>query len=328
MDLLKILYEVLGASWPRLSIGIAALIGAILFGGGWWLIGKQYEKQQATTRSELSVSTPSRTPAPAAAGAGTARRVEQMGEAGYAWLTVVQDSLGNRNENSWGKGQGGAWSHGTRTTVRVTEKVRFSAQAISPRDDLLQFHFALQPAGGGFQVRQDWSSTAEWTWVVKPEDIGRNVVIKIAVRRPKNYYQFGNADDYTYATYDVLPPLQSMVEPTTDETTRAKDPTDTAPTTAIEHAWSEFQASVCTKVAQLGIGASGEPVVMPGVFWALARHGLLTDHEARTLDNLRNLRNNLVHGAPPPPISAAEAAESAAVIRELANLILARAGLG
>jgi hypothetical protein len=65
---------------------------------------------------------------------------------------------------------------------------------------------------------------------------------------------------------------------------------------------------------------------MPEVFWALARRGLLTDREARTLDNLRNLRNNLVHGTPPPPISAAEAAESAALITKLANAIVARLG--
>jgi hypothetical protein len=263
MDLLKILYEVLGASWPRVSIAIAALIGAIVFGGSWWLIGKQYEKQQGATRREPSVSTPSRTSLPVTAVAEAERRVAEMREAGYSWLTIVQDSLGNRNENSWGKGQGGGWSHPIRTTVRVGEKIRFSARAISPEDDLLEFHFALQPAGGGFQVRQDWSPAAEWAWLVGAEDIGRNVVIKIAVRRPKDYYQFGDADDYTYASYDVLPPVRTTVEPPTDKGTLPRPYSDRSPTAALEHAWSEFQASVCTRLAQFGIGGSGEPVVMP-----------------------------------------------------------------
>jgi hypothetical protein len=46
MDLLKTLYEVLGSSYPRLSILVAAVLGALIFGGSWWLIGKQYEKEQ------------------------------------------------------------------------------------------------------------------------------------------------------------------------------------------------------------------------------------------------------------------------------------------
>jgi hypothetical protein len=46
MDLLKTLYEVLGSSYPRLSVLAAAAVGALIFGGSWWLIGKQYEKEQ------------------------------------------------------------------------------------------------------------------------------------------------------------------------------------------------------------------------------------------------------------------------------------------
>ncbi len=56
MDLLKTLYEVLGSSYPRLSIVVAAALGAAIFGGAWWLIGKQYQKEQHEAAAALPVS--------------------------------------------------------------------------------------------------------------------------------------------------------------------------------------------------------------------------------------------------------------------------------
>jgi hypothetical protein len=44
-EFLKALYEQLGSDYPRSSVVVAAMIGAIVFGGSWWLIGKQYEKE-------------------------------------------------------------------------------------------------------------------------------------------------------------------------------------------------------------------------------------------------------------------------------------------
>lgn len=44
LELLKAHYEQLGGDYPRTSVAIATMIGAILFGGSWWLIGKQHEK--------------------------------------------------------------------------------------------------------------------------------------------------------------------------------------------------------------------------------------------------------------------------------------------
>ncbi len=64
MNWLKTLYEVLGSQYPRLSIIISALIGAMIFGAGWWLIGKEYEKEQreaalsGASSPGLSVSVP------------------------------------------------------------------------------------------------------------------------------------------------------------------------------------------------------------------------------------------------------------------------------
>ena len=54
MELLKTLYEVLGSSYPRLSIGVAAIVGALFFGGSWWLIGKRYEADQQMTAPAIS----------------------------------------------------------------------------------------------------------------------------------------------------------------------------------------------------------------------------------------------------------------------------------
>lgn len=58
MDWYKNLYEVAGAPYPRLSIAVAAVVGAIVFGGGWWLIGRQYAKDGAVPRVEANAGAP------------------------------------------------------------------------------------------------------------------------------------------------------------------------------------------------------------------------------------------------------------------------------
>jgi len=133
------------------------------------------------------------------------KTLDQIREAGYAVLTVIYDSLGNRNQNSWGKGQGGDWSHAKRTVVRAGDVVDISAVAVSPESELPEYHFAVQRSGRSFETRQDWASTPDWIWNVTADDIGKHVVVKVAARQKKSYYQFRDADDYTYAVYDVLP---------------------------------------------------------------------------------------------------------------------------
>jgi hypothetical protein len=54
MDLLKTLYGEIGAPYPILSLVIAAILGAALFGGGWWLIGKQYSKERSSIAQGVS----------------------------------------------------------------------------------------------------------------------------------------------------------------------------------------------------------------------------------------------------------------------------------
>lgn len=131
--------------------------------------------------------------------------LQQMQEAGYAWLTAVYDSYGNVNHNSFGKETGGDWSQPNRCTIYVGDIVTLKAVAQSQGDRPLNYCFSLQPSGQSFSVRQPWSDVDTWTWKVEQTDIGRHVVIMIAVRAEKGYSQFGDADDYTYAIYDVLP---------------------------------------------------------------------------------------------------------------------------
>jgi len=61
MEWLKSLYEFLGSQYPRASIVGAATIGAIIFGGGWWLIGKQYEKAKAAATAITATPPPMQT---------------------------------------------------------------------------------------------------------------------------------------------------------------------------------------------------------------------------------------------------------------------------
>jgi hypothetical protein len=131
--------------------------------------------------------------------------IEQMREAGYAWLTAVYDTCGNINQNSWGKGTGGEWSSTKRTVIHVGEEIGICAIAMAENADDIEFRFSVQPSGRAFVTRRDWTRSPEWKWLIQESDIGRRVCVMISIRRRKAYYQFADADDYTYAIYDVLP---------------------------------------------------------------------------------------------------------------------------
>lgn len=55
MDLLKTLYGEIGAPFPIFSLIVASIVGATFFGGSWWLIGKQYNKEVGTQPSTIQV---------------------------------------------------------------------------------------------------------------------------------------------------------------------------------------------------------------------------------------------------------------------------------
>lgn len=56
MNWLESIYEVAGSPCPRFSIAVAGLVGAIVFGGGWWLIGRQYEKDHSVAAAGNEVA--------------------------------------------------------------------------------------------------------------------------------------------------------------------------------------------------------------------------------------------------------------------------------
>lgn len=131
--------------------------------------------------------------------------INQMEEAGYPWLITISDTVGNINHNSWGKNSSGNWTKIKRTTLYVGEKIRIQAIANYSEIDSIQFRFSVHPSGGGFQTRREWDNCQEWEWTIGESDIGRGVCVMVSVRREKQYYQFQDKDDYTYAIYDILP---------------------------------------------------------------------------------------------------------------------------
>ncbi|WP_277812109.1 hypothetical protein [Chromohalobacter canadensis] len=131
--------------------------------------------------------------------------IEQMRLAGYSWLTATYDSLGNLNQNSWGKGTGGDWSNLRCGTIHSGQSVTIRAIGHSPTNSQLEYRFSVQRSGQSFIVRKDWSPSDTWTWHLELADVGRHVTVMIEIRTVKEYYQFNGSDDYNYATYDVLP---------------------------------------------------------------------------------------------------------------------------
>ncbi len=58
MDWAKLIYEVVGPKYPIASQIIVTLLGALIFGGGWWLIGKHSAKSDASHVSANSITLP------------------------------------------------------------------------------------------------------------------------------------------------------------------------------------------------------------------------------------------------------------------------------
>lgn len=56
MEMLKIIYAAVGAPFPIPSLIIIAVLGAFAFGGSWWAIGKQYDKDQKEKRQQAAAS--------------------------------------------------------------------------------------------------------------------------------------------------------------------------------------------------------------------------------------------------------------------------------
>jgi hypothetical protein len=131
-----------------------------------------------------------------------------------ATLVSLADSIGNVNTNSVTKGTGPGWScspYCPDLTVEVGETVILTAVGTDPNGLPLQYKFSAQPAGGSFEVRQDWSADNTYVWNVSPADIGPDFGFAISVRNNdgQEWQGPGLGDDYTYAIYEVVDPVYS-----------------------------------------------------------------------------------------------------------------------
>jgi hypothetical protein len=57
MEMLKTIYATFGAPHPIISLITVTIIGALLFGGVWFGIGKQYDKELSKTNAASVINT-------------------------------------------------------------------------------------------------------------------------------------------------------------------------------------------------------------------------------------------------------------------------------
>jgi len=133
--------------------------------------------------------------------------VENPSASSPAVIDSVTDSLGNVQTNSWTAGEGGNWpaTVDTPVIVNVGDQVTFTVNATDPEGGNLQYNFAVQPPGGSFETKQDWSTSNTWVWTVDPSEYGPAITVFIAVKDDdgSDYQGSFGGDDYTYAIYDV-----------------------------------------------------------------------------------------------------------------------------
>lgn len=95
MEWLKLLYENIGAPYPRASLAIAACLGAAIFGGAWWLLGREYQKSKSQS---ISTDTVTRTDRPAKGTTRIKPPVKETLSKSRASLTVEPPSGGSTEE--------------------------------------------------------------------------------------------------------------------------------------------------------------------------------------------------------------------------------------
>jgi hypothetical protein len=103
MDWLKIIYEVIGAQYPRLSLTAVSLIGALAFGGSWWLVGRQYQRDHPAIPSAVKAAPASANAASPAAGSPTGTNPSTVPS---PTATTPSPSLKTRWEGAWESDQG------------------------------------------------------------------------------------------------------------------------------------------------------------------------------------------------------------------------------
>jgi len=125
----------------------------------------------------------------------------------FPFIIEIVDSLGNINKNSFAKKTGGNWSEiRENPKVRVGDEITFIVDAYSYKEPL-EYRYSVQPTGKCFITKQDWCTSNKWTWKIIKEEIGLDCCVMLAIRNKRDSHALGDVDDYTYATYDVLPSL-------------------------------------------------------------------------------------------------------------------------
>lgn len=127
---------------------------------------------------------------------------EKTATGSYPKIDRISDNLGHSNTKSIAKGNLSTVDGGT---VHVGDKINIKTDASDPDKGKLSYIFWVQPSGGGFETRQDWSDKNSFTWTVSAHDVGENVLVIPAIKDDDKALRFGNSDDYAYMSYRVLP---------------------------------------------------------------------------------------------------------------------------
>lgn len=122
----------------------------------------------------------------------------------YPVIEDSRDDKGNVNTNSWGANEGGSWPDGLPKGLKAGDTVTFTATAVDPNKDTVEYRYQIQPQGGSFTVLKDWGSENSYTWTVPASYAGTTVYIMTSVRDSDQYLLFNDSgDDYNYMIYTI-----------------------------------------------------------------------------------------------------------------------------
>lgn len=123
------------------------------------------------------------------------RSKQETSESYYPRIESARDNLGN------------LWvpERATRAVVtsvylRPGDKLEFVVTARDPMDEALEYGIYI-PHTANF-----WQSDNVLDWVVTKKNVGKNFMIQLRVRSPREFHAAGDEDDSVMFFYEVLPP--------------------------------------------------------------------------------------------------------------------------
>jgi len=85
VDWMMPIYKWVGVPYPKTSLAVAIFLGALLFGGWWWLTGREYREQnQPAAKTEQAQNNPDGNVGMGVPGAGQARNSDNSGKSSTA----------------------------------------------------------------------------------------------------------------------------------------------------------------------------------------------------------------------------------------------------